>query len=41
MYSIGNSIQYFVMAYMGKESLKKKPNSGEREIYNWLTLLYI
>ena len=31
LYSTGNSLQYSVMAYMGKESKTKK--SGERYIY--------
>ena len=33
LYSTGNSTQYFVMAYMGKES-KKKKKSGDTYMYN-------
>ena len=34
LYSTGNSSQYSVMAYMGKESKKKKKNSGYKYMYN-------
>ena len=34
LYSTGNSTQYSVMAYMGKEYLKKKKKSGYMYMYN-------
>ena len=37
LYSTGNSTQYSVMAYMGKESKKK---SGYMYMHNWFPLLY-
>ena len=36
LYSTGNSIQYSVMTYMGKESKK----NGYMYMYNRFTLLY-
>ena len=40
MYNTGNSAQYSVMAYMEKESQKKKTESRYTYICNWSILLY-
>ena len=39
LYGTGNSIQYSVMAYIGKESEKER--CGYMYMDNWFTLLYI